>query len=294
MPPETPIKVGLMCTCSGPFGANTSTAADVFKAWVDATNAAGGVEGHSIQLTAEDDGGVPGTALTDLQKLISSGVDAIVNNSLVDDTWATEAQSSNIPVVGMDLSSDTFYKYPDFYPEGQTADSATYAVASVAKDAGVTMVGTLYCVESASCAQQAEQFKAAAQKFGVTQNYSASISGTAPNYTAQCLAAKQDKVQGLFILDGADQIVNVAADCSKQGYNPTYLQEGLGFQMILTHVAGRERRPVERNERSPVLRQLGKRPSDECGGRQVLPGYPTEGEPVERAVRDGLDLRTAP
>lgn len=45
--------------------------------------------------------------------------------------------------------------------------------------------------------------------------YSGSISATAPNYTAQCVAAAQAGADGLFPADGMT-VVRVADDCFKR------------------------------------------------------------------------------
>ena len=44
-----------------------------------------------------------------------------------------------------------------------------------------------------------------------------SIAAAAPNYTAQCVAAKQAGVTAVFIGDSTSVIARVAQDCDKQG-----------------------------------------------------------------------------
>ena len=68
--------------------------------------------------------------------------------------------------------------------------------------------------------------------------YSASISATAPNYTAQCLAAQQQHVTSLFIGDSSSVIAKVGENCNTQGYKPTYITEGTGFSMQLAQSPG--------------------------------------------------------
>jgi branched-chain amino acid transport system substrate-binding protein len=53
--------------------------------------------------------------------------------------------------------------------------------------------------------------------------YTAAISSSAPDYTAQCLAAKQAGADGIFDAEASSVITTVAGDCSKQGYNPVEL-----------------------------------------------------------------------
>ncbi len=223
-----PIKIGMVCSCSGPFGANIIPVRDVYQAWVKSVNASGGLEGHPVQLTVEDDAATPGTSVSDVNKLISSGVDAIADMSIVDEPWAATVQKAAIPVVGMDVTEDPFFQNPDFYPEGETSDSGSFADVAVAKQAGATNIGVLYCSESISCAETSNLIKSAAPKVGIPFVYSAEVAMSAPNYTAQCLAAKQDHVTAIEIGDSSSILARIANDCAQQGYYPIWIEEGEG------------------------------------------------------------------
>ena len=131
-----------------------------------------------------------------------------------------------------------FYTESDFYPEGQTNNSTTYANSITAKTAGATNMGDLYCAEAPSCAEGVPLIQAAGKKVGVPVVYNAEIAATAPNYTAQCLAAKQDHVQSVFIGDASVVIVNVATDCAQQNYTPIYVTEGEGFGLAMATAPG--------------------------------------------------------
>jgi len=196
-------------------------------------NASGGLEGHPIQLDFKDDAATPGTSVSDVQALIADHVVAIADTSLVDQTWAAAVQAANIPVVGIDLFNNTFQSNPGFYPEGQTNDSVTYSVAATAKAAGATNLGNLYCAEAPTCSQGVPLIRAAAKKLGVPLIYSAVISFTEPNYTAQCVAAQQAHVQSVLIGHSASVLAKVATDCARQGYKPIYIEEGLGFTNLV-------------------------------------------------------------
>jgi branched-chain amino acid transport system substrate-binding protein len=62
--------------------------------------------------------------------------------------------------------------------------------------------------------------------------YSGQIAMTAPNYTAQCVAAQQANVSGFALFDNGTTVVRAAADCLRQNYEPVYLVEGQGFTNI--------------------------------------------------------------
>ena len=224
-----PIKVGVICSCAGPFGAPLVGIEDVYKAWANTVNASGGIVGHPVQLITEDDESTPGNADADIHTLIADHVVAIADMSQVDQVWASTIQAANIPVVGVTTTNAPFWTNSDFYPEGQTGDSIFYGTMAVAKAAGASSVGYAYCAEAPSCAEGFPLAKAAGQKVGVPVTYGASIAAASPNFTAQCLAAKQDHVATLWIEDGEPVVARMASDCDQQGYTPTYIMNGAAF-----------------------------------------------------------------
>jgi branched-chain amino acid transport system substrate-binding protein len=229
-----------MCTCSGAggFGALILPAEDVFKAWVSTVNASGGIDGHSVQVTYEDDGGNPGTSVSDLQTLLSDHVVAIVNDSILDSAWASTVQAAKVPVVGVNVTEVPFYTNPDFYPEGQTNDSTNVGLVTTLKTAGATNYADFYCAESPICAASVPQLRADGKTLGVPMVLADEISATAPNYTAQCVAASQAHVSGIFIGGSSPEEARIGADCARQNYQPIYVTGGEGFGLVLAPAPG--------------------------------------------------------
>jgi branched-chain amino acid transport system substrate-binding protein len=227
----TPVKVGLVCSCTGTELAGTVAAgAEVAQAWAKSVNASGGIGGHPVDLTLKDDHSAPGNSLIAAQSLIAAHVDAILDLTTYDSTWASAASAANIPVIDGDSVSPMFYQDPDFYSSGQTLDALVESNMVTAKLAGASNLAEFYCAESPSCGGQALLANVAASKrVGVPIIYTASVAATAPNYTAQCLAAEQAGVKGLFIADSAAVFIRVAEDCAQQGFHPIYVESGLGY-----------------------------------------------------------------
>lgn len=232
-----PIKVGVICTCSGTFGAQLSVTEDVYKAWADSVNASGGVNGHPVQLVLEDDGDVPGTSVTDLQTLISDHVDVIADDSNVDESWAS-AVPKDLPVVGIFNTNLPFQTNPDFYPQGETATSTYTGDVEAAKQAGAANLGILYCAEISACSELVGLFRNISKTVGVPITYTAAISATAPNYTAQCLAAQQDHIKSMFVGDATVVTAKLASNCAQQGYKPTFILPGAIYDQSLLHTPG--------------------------------------------------------
>jgi branched-chain amino acid transport system substrate-binding protein len=185
-----------------------------------------------------DNGSNPGTAATDAQSLISAKVVAIIDLDILDAVWQKPVTAAKIPVIGGNFSSTAYFQDPNWYPSGQTNDSITYSVVATAKKAGATNLGQLYCAESVQCQESVPLIKAAGQSLGVPDVYNASIAATAPNFTAQCVAAKQAGVKAVFIGDSTSVIARVAQDCAAQGYQPVYITEGTGFTNQALTTAG--------------------------------------------------------
>jgi branched-chain amino acid transport system substrate-binding protein len=233
-----PITVGVLCTCSGPFGGNLKAAEDGYQAFVDSVNASGGIIGHRIRLIVEDDQATPGLAESNAQTLVRDKVDAIVDMSELDSVWAATVQKSKIPVVGESADNATFNTYSDFYPEEGTQNFATFFSVLAAKNAGAKNLAFVYCAEAPVCAQGLPPVEAAGTKLGVPVVYSASISATAPNFDAQCLAAQQAGATTLDIADGPSVIVEVAQDCEQVGYNPVFTIPGVAFSPLISNSSG--------------------------------------------------------
>jgi branched-chain amino acid transport system substrate-binding protein len=232
--------VGFMCTCSaaGGYGAEILPGEDVFKAWVGTVNAAGGINGHLLHVTYEDDAGNPGTSVSDIQTLISDHAVAIVDDSILDMAWASTIEAAHIPVVGISLTNIPFYTNPDFYPEGQTNDSTNIALVTTLKTAGASNYADFYCAESPICAESVPQLRSDGKQLGVPLVLANEISATAPNYTAQCVAAKQANVTGVFIGASSVEIARIGSDCARQGFQPIYVTGGEGFGMVESNAPG--------------------------------------------------------
>jgi branched-chain amino acid transport system substrate-binding protein len=223
----SPIKIGVICTCSGPLASEGTAAPEVYQAWANTVNAAGGINGHQLKVIVDDDGGNPATSLSDAKQLVqSSGVIALVDMTNLDETWASYAKSANIPVVGINTSEEPMYDNSAFYPQAQTEDALFPSIIDAAKTGGATNLGLLYCAEAVQCQEGIAPLKQTGQALGLPVTYTAEISATAPNYTAQCVAAQQAHITALFLADITAVDAKVAQDCTQQGYHPIYVVDG--------------------------------------------------------------------
>jgi branched-chain amino acid transport system substrate-binding protein len=221
-PAGAPIKVGMICSCSGIQAANLALTGKVASAWANSVNAAGGINGHPVHMTVLDDGGTPATALQDAKKLVEQDhVVAIVGEySLADAAFASYVASKGIPVVGGITPEAPFLTNPDFYPSGANIIAEIVSVIRLAKATGRKFVAVPYCAESPICAQIVPLVNAAGAMFGVKIT-TGKVSSTAPNYTAPCISYHSKGVDGLFVGGGSTLVERFATSCAQQGYRPT-------------------------------------------------------------------------
>ncbi len=210
----------------------------MYKAWANTVNSSGGLNGHPVKLAIKDDSANPGNSISDIQSLLSDHVIAIVDLSLVDETWASTVEKARIPIVGGEPTETPFYTNTDFYPVGETIDALPYAFAATGKAAGATTLANFYCAEAAVCQETINAITTVAKKLGVPDIYNASISATAPNYTAQCVAAQQSHASAILNGDVDTVFKRVAADCSQQGYHPTYVSSGESYDVTMNSATG--------------------------------------------------------
>jgi branched-chain amino acid transport system substrate-binding protein len=233
------IKIGVICDCSGALASAGTDAPDVYQAWADTVNAAGGINGHKVQVILDNDDSNPASAVTDVENLIMSDhIVALVDISNLDETFASFVKSHDVPVIGVNTSETPMFSNSAFYPQAQTEDALFASVIDSAKSAGATNLGLLYCAEAVQCQEAIAPLKAATKSLNLPLDYSGEISATAPNYTAQCVAAKQAHITALFIADIADVAARVAQNCSQQGYHPTYVLDGQDLTGSFAMTAG--------------------------------------------------------
>ena len=220
---KEPIAIGYICTCTGPTASSNVVAPPAYQAWVDATNAQGGINRHKVKLFIQDDQASPQMGLAEATKLVTQDhVIAVVDWSLVDGAWGSYLQQHHIPVIGADPNGTPVATSPDFFADGTTNMGGTYATLEATKKAGGKL-GIFYCAESPQCSEQIPTDQKLAPKFGDTVSYITSIGYAAPNYTAECLAAKQAGVTALSVADATQILERVAQSCDAQGYDPVML-----------------------------------------------------------------------
>jgi branched-chain amino acid transport system substrate-binding protein len=230
-PTGAPIKLGAVSSCGGALASGLGGACPTIKAWAKSVNAAGGINGHPVQMTVIDDAGVPEKSLAGLKTLVEQDkVMAIVGEySVADPAWPAYIKQSGVPVVGGASTEPPFVTSPDFFPSGAQVPAYEYAEAVIAKKEGKTKLGMMYCAEAPTCATN-EPLTRAMIKNGLLPGqqlvFTAKISATQPSFTAVCLAAKAKGVDALLVAQAGAIAVRVVDQCAAQGYKPLIMSGG--------------------------------------------------------------------
>jgi branched-chain amino acid transport system substrate-binding protein len=199
--PGGAIKVGLITPLSGALGGFGAGIRDSVTAFVNQQNAAGGIDGHQLQLTVENDQGDPAAGVAAAEKLHSQGVVITFGAGL------GAVVASTLPVLmkekilvifneSTDVYATDVAKYPYYFaPEGIDKVDMTN-MAGYAKKRGITKVGTITDGLPYSLDNQAD-FLAAAKTDGLTVVSQQTYSPTAVDLSTQVAALKAAGAQAI-------------------------------------------------------------------------------------------------
>src|SRR5207237_841631 len=124
----TPVSIGNVSTLSGVLGELFSPVVPALKTFVASQNACGGLNGHPIKLTIADDQGDPSTAVTEGRRLVKDGVVAFLGDIqvLTIDSMTPVVKESGVPVIGGDITDNTWFTNSLPFPAGCPAQAISY------------------------------------------------------------------------------------------------------------------------------------------------------------------------
>jgi branched-chain amino acid transport system substrate-binding protein len=222
----TPIKIGNIGHYSGFSGDTTAVTELALQAWSKDVNAKGGIDGHPVEVIVKDDGGLPAQAVVAVKQLVEQDhVVALVGNheAGVDAAWASYADAHHIPVVGGVATGSPYSTDPNFFPVTDSGLTGSIGYPNAAKLFGKKSVTVAYCAEFPACAQAAALMKRYAAMLAVQYVPGQGISGSAPNYTAQCQKFKSAGAESIFLASDLNTADRFAQQCSQLDYRPLYI-----------------------------------------------------------------------
>ena len=205
--------------------------------WVKYVNEEnGGVNGHQVVFLVYDDGGDPARHQAQVREAVEhKGAIAFLQNgeSITGHASVDYINSKRIPVIGLTGAESWGYTTPMYFPQASVGDvlarALTPAAASIAIPAGKTKLGTLICVEADVCQASHDAIRRDAKTYGFDHVYQARASVAQPDFTAECLAARNAGVTTFYVLLDSASITRVARACGRQAYQPLYATGGAGL-----------------------------------------------------------------
>jgi branched-chain amino acid transport system substrate-binding protein len=224
----TPVKFGAITVTTGPAGSSVDTAPATLKAWAEYTNANGGIDGHPVEIVTVD-APDPSTSVAAAKKLVQQDrVSAIIAMNGLGVTYAEYTNAQNIPVISgnLDNGGEKFNNW--FYPGTNYSDTSKgYPLVAQANDK--SKLAVQYCAEYPQCQTLVGNLEKLAAPYDIKVVTSSSVSATAPNYTAACLAAKDAGADTIIPAAVASVQIRVIQDCNAQGYSPLALTGNSNF-----------------------------------------------------------------
>jgi branched-chain amino acid transport system substrate-binding protein len=228
----SPVAIGNVSTLSGVLGQLFAPVVPALKTFVASQNACGGLSGHPIKFFIEDDQDDPSTAAVKANSLIKNEhILAFMGNIqvLTDDAIVTTVKRAGIPVIGMDLTNNTWYSNPLFFPQGSGPQATSYGYMVAANNYfHKKKFGHVWCIEvPQACTQIDNAVKELAPQMGVEIVKTVQVSLTAPSFTTACLDLKSSGADIIgMTIDAASQ-VRMAKSCSQVGYHPAITSDPL-------------------------------------------------------------------
>jgi branched-chain amino acid transport system substrate-binding protein len=183
--------------------------------------------GRPVSLIVADDGADPARHQSLVQQLVEEkGVIAFVYNSapLSGQSSLKYLTDKRVPVIGSELAGQWFYESPMFFPQASTGLALVYnSVAGVAAEVvpqGKTKVAFLNCQEAQYCTDADRLWPQIAPQLGFKVVSRARASLAQPDFTAECLGAKNAGAQVLIMAMDSNSVGRVASSCARADFRP--------------------------------------------------------------------------
>jgi branched-chain amino acid transport system substrate-binding protein len=227
--PKAPVTIGNVSTLSGPAASGELPGLDGLQIWVKWVNARGGANGHLVKLVVADDNSDGARHRQLVQELVEQkGVVAFVQQgeALTGAGSVDYITKKGVPVINSEGANDYFYKSPMYFAiaaHGEELIKASlYNSSAYARSKKVTKYGLISCTEAQICNDtmrlngNADNVRAA----GMELVYTARTSLAQPDFTAECIGARNAGVEILQVSLDGNSVGRVAASCARQNYKP--------------------------------------------------------------------------
>lgn len=225
-----PIVIGSAGTASGLGSAGTQQTGQALRAWAAVTNAKGGIDGRPVKVIVMDDGGDAAKARSQVQELVEKHkVVALVSNfgwTASVNAWKDYVEKKRVPAIGGNCATGVWESSPVFFSQCPALNTTAYGSVHVAAKYGRgKKFGALVCSEDAACSVAEDRWfkQGYAKKAGLDPVYHAKISLSQPDYTSECIQARNAGVEILALAVDPATTKRIVSSCRRQNFNPQYL-----------------------------------------------------------------------
>jgi branched-chain amino acid transport system substrate-binding protein len=218
-----PIYVGSVLSKTGVFGTGDGPAAYGLEAWAKAVNAQGGINGHKVILSIKDDQGSPSVSISATRAFAQNPkiLALLGNSSGAEGSFFPLAAALKLPIVGGIQYTPADYTTKYYFPIGTDFPAVLWGeVYASVHTAHAKKIALMYCAEESACALATPAVQAAATEEGASLVNSQAVPATAPNYDAQCTAAKNAGATAIVAALGSSTLGPLAQSCASIGYHP--------------------------------------------------------------------------
>lgn len=228
---KAPIIIGSVGWLSGLAGTITKRMVESVSVWTQWINDRGGLDGHPVVHIVGDDGGEPARHQAIVQEFVEKrGVIAFVMNpeGVIGGSAADYPTKKRIPVVGTTGGEDYVYDSPMYFVPFPSGSTAGYSLAGGFAEMAVPQekrkLGVISCVEvPALCEVIAAVWGSDRMRdHGFDVVYKVKASLVQPDFTSECLGARQAGADVIAIAMDANSASRIVASCHRQGYRPLF------------------------------------------------------------------------
>jgi branched-chain amino acid transport system substrate-binding protein len=242
--PGPTIKIGVITDLTGPSASGWITTEKGIKAYVNAVNAAGGVNGQKLSYVVRDTTSTPAGALLAAQQLVQTDkVFAII--AVGSDFFGASAYTlkQGIPVVGAGIDGPEWSMKVNtnlFTVNGASNAATAYApLGQYMKSKGVTSCGSIGYIESPSATAAVSAFAKSCVAAGLKSGYTTGVHFGSTDMAPVALAMKAAKVDGVWLAVVPSTGFALAAAIRQIGLTPKafLLADGYGGDLLESSAA---------------------------------------------------------
>ena len=229
---QPPVKIGAIFSVTGPASFLGAPEEKTARMLVDKMNAAGGIDGHKVELLVKDSGGKPESAISLAKQLIDEDkVLAIIGPSTSGETMAIKAicQEGKTILISCAAAEDIVNPVASYVFKVPQKDSdAVRLIYKTIKDQGITKIGVIASNDGYGTAGKAQLEKLAGEN-GITIAISEAYDKQATDLTDVLTKLKGQDVKAVVNWSIVPAQSLVARNMKQVGLNvPLYQSMGFG------------------------------------------------------------------